>query len=63
MKYLLLPILIVGFMVLGAQAQDSDKKQPVELGTVSWLRNLDEAVTSSKEEQKPIAILFQEVPG
>lgn len=38
-------------------------QQPVELGDVQWLRDLDTAVSNSKKESKPIAILFQEVPG
>ena len=37
--------------------------QPVELGKVKWLRNMGQAVQRSKAEQKPILILFQEVPG
>lgn len=36
---------------------------PVELGKVHWLRSMDEAVSRSKTECKPILILFQEVPG
>jgi hypothetical protein len=43
----------------GAKAVD----QPVELGNVQWLRDLDTAVSTSKQQDKPIAILFQEVPG
>ena len=43
---------------------DSDRSdQPVELGNVEWGRDLDKAVGLSKEQSKPIAILFQEVPG
>lgn len=38
-------------------------RQPVELGKVAWGRNLEEAVAKSKENNKPIALLFQEVPG
>ena len=38
-------------------------KQPVELGKVAWGRDLDEAVAKSKKSNKPIALLFQEVPG
>jgi hypothetical protein len=41
----------------------SSVKQPVELGKVAWGRNLDEAVAKSRESNKPIALLFQEVPG
>lgn len=36
---------------------------PVELGRVQWLRNMDEALLESKKQCKPILILFQEVPG
>ena len=36
---------------------------PVELGKVHWIRNLDEAKLKSQRECKPILILFQEVPG
>ena len=35
----------------------------IELGEVSWLRNYDEAVKVAAEKDKPIFILFQEVPG
>ena len=37
--------------------------QPEELGAVHWLRDIDVAVAQSKEKNKPILILFQEVPG
>ena len=66
MKSLLFAVLIVGVSVFSVQAQSSTStktEQPVELGEVNWLRDLDTAVSSSKEKQKPIAILFQEVPG
>ncbi len=36
---------------------------PVELGKINWLRNYDEAVAMSEKTNKPIFILFQEVPG
>jgi len=36
---------------------------PVELGTINWSRNFDEAIARSKADDKPILILFQEVPG
>lgn len=35
----------------------------IELGRVSWLRNLQTGQQKSKESGKPILILFQEVPG
>ncbi len=34
-----------------------------ELGQVDWLRDYDTALAESKKKDKPILILFQEVPG
>jgi hypothetical protein len=39
------------------------QKNPIELGDVHWLRTMPEAIERSKQENKPILILFQEVPG
>ena len=39
------------------------KDNPLELGKVNWLRDYDKAVKKSKGQNKPIFILFQEVPG
>lgn len=36
---------------------------PLELGKVNWLRNFDEAVKQSQKQNKPLLVLFQEVPG
>jgi hypothetical protein len=55
MKNILLALLIP----LGLSAQ----KNPVELGHVHWLRSMDEAKAKAKAENKPILILFQEIPG
>ncbi|HLF62334.1 MAG TPA: VPGUxxT family thioredoxin-like (seleno)protein, type 2 [Saprospiraceae bacterium] len=41
----------------------SAQSQPVELGAIHWLRSMEQAQVQSQEEQKPILILFQEVPG
>lgn len=38
-------------------------KDTIELGKVAWLRDYDKAIQISKEKNKPILILFQEVPG
>ena len=40
-----------------------DSKQPVELGQVEWIRNFDEGVKVAKGQNKPLLVLFQEVPG
>ena len=39
------------------------KDRPVELGKVRWIRDMDIAIQKSAETDKPIFILFQEVPG
>lgn len=39
------------------------KDAPVELGEVDWIRNFDEATTKAKKLNKPLLVLFQEVPG
>ncbi len=36
---------------------------PEELGKVEWLRNYDLAISKAKAADKPVLILFQEVPG
>ncbi len=41
----------------------SVKDQPVELGQVDWIRNYDEATAKAKQQNKPMLVLFQEVPG
>jgi hypothetical protein len=41
----------------------SAQKNPIELGHVHWLRSMEEAQAKSKAENKPILILFQEIPG
>lgn len=39
------------------------KDAPVELGQVDWIRNYDQAVIKAKQQNKPLLVLFQEVPG
>lgn len=36
---------------------------PLELGKVNWIRNYDEALKKAEIDNKPVFILFQEVPG
>ena len=38
-------------------------KPPIELGSVSWQRDLSSALNKSSESGKPVFLLFQEVPG
>lgn len=44
-------------------ASTAYSKQAKELGSVQWLRNYDTAVEAAERLDKPILILFQEVPG
>ncbi len=44
-------------------SQPSRPDQPIEVGTVRWLRELSDALTHAADSQRPIFALFQEVPG
>lgn len=35
----------------------------IELGNISWLRDYNKALEKAKKDNKPVLILFQEVPG
>ncbi len=53
--------LIVVLLLLAATIQANDN--PEELGQVHWQRDLTKAQQLSKQFDRPILILFQEVPG
>lgn len=38
-------------------------ESPAELGRVNWGRDLDAALKSSRRDERPLLLLFQEVPG
>ena len=44
-------------------AAEDDQERQVEVGLVNWQRNLDEAKALSAKTDKPILLLFQEIPG
>lgn len=50
---------LTGALLLGIPAAGA----PRELGTIDWLRSLDEGVARAKEAERPVLLLFQEVPG
>lgn len=54
---------VVIVIILFFQTTVSFSQQAIELGTVSWIRNYDEALHLAKESGKDILVLFQEVPG
>jgi len=59
MKALLVLLLALALTACG-QAKE---KNPTEIGTIKWSRDLETALKKSKESGKPIFLLFQEVPG
>ncbi len=65
MNQALVPIVGASILLLasGLVAQAAAAKNPKELGRVSWLRDHAEAVAKSRKINKPIFLLFQEVPG
>ena len=57
--YTLLIILAIALTAYGGQATEN----PIEIGDVQWGRDFDAALKKSAATQKPLLILFQEVPG
>ena len=54
---------MIYLMILISTAFGFEGNNPVELGKVKWLRSYEEAIAQSRQECKPVLILFQEVPG
>ena len=59
---LLLPFAVFGALVLAATSWSRDTSTP-ELGRVAWQRNLDGGLEQARAADKPLFLLFQEVPG
>jgi hypothetical protein len=57
-KKLIFPLFAV-FQMVSCHANSS----PIEVGKVRWGRDLDAALTLSRQSGKPVFALFQEVPG
>jgi hypothetical protein len=58
----ILLLLISAFLFpFSLSAQKSDK--PIELGEVSWIRDFDKGLEQAAADDKPVFLLFQEVPG
>jgi len=51
------------FMILMTFISKTQTSQPEELGKVQWIRSYEQALANSKKENKPIFIIFQEIPG
>ncbi len=63
MKVLTILISFFFFLNTNAQKRTDPFNQDKELGKVSWYRNYDAALRLAAVEEKPVLILFQEVPG
>jgi len=62
-SYLSVFVLISWTLLSPVSAKSTNPSNPIEVGTIKWLRNLDTALQQSVDEKKPIFLLFQEVPG
>ncbi len=56
-------VFILTTTLVFSQQKTNPQNQDEELGKVAWLRDYDAALKISAQENKPILILFQEVPG
>ncbi len=59
----ILSAFIISFSTITAQEWIKHSEFPEELGNVHWYRSYDKAIKSAKAQNKPVFILFQEVPG
>lgn len=69
-KLLLIIPLLLTFLIIttflsniSTAELQSVKDAPVELGQVDWIRNFGEGVSKAEQQNKPLLVLFQEVPG
>jgi hypothetical protein len=63
MRRLLPALVLPALLCAGPRARAEEGAVPAELGHVAWLRDLDVATARARAEEKPLLILFQEVPG
>ena len=68
MKFIAGFTIVCGVVLLSTMTNANDDlktkgKQPVELGQVTWHRDLDAAKKKAAKYNRPIFLLFQEVPG
>lgn len=54
-------LLSIASILLASSALNAEQHK--ELGDVEWLRNYDTAIKQAQEIEKPVLLLFQEVPG
>ncbi|MCB0854150.1 MAG: thioredoxin family protein [Bacteroidetes bacterium] len=59
----MIPIILILIQSIFINPTIYSSSQPEELGKVNWLRNFDQGINKAATEQKPVFLLFQEVPG
>lgn len=59
----LLPIHLLVVADEGSADAKPTAKRPQELGTINWRRGFDAAADEARQADKPLLVLFQEVPG
>ena len=63
MKQILIILFFFASLSLAAQERTDATDQDEELGKISWYRSYQVALEQSALKNKPVLILFQEVPG
>jgi hypothetical protein len=66
---ILLTGLVTGLLAAGVllalpdDDEPADDGPPVEFGRVAWRRDLDAGLAAAAKVERPVLLLFQEVPG
>lgn len=64
MRTLLLALAgLVILLISSPVAHTAPDDIPVELGAVAWRRDFDAAAKEARAAERPLLVLFQEVPG
>ncbi len=58
-----LVIIAIGAPLMRADTENALRDQPIELGAIDWRRGFEEAQSVARSADKPMLVLFQEVPG
>ena len=58
-----IPFVSLIFALVFTANLEAGNGNPVELGKVTWQRNLEDGLAESATSKKPVFLLFQEVPG
>ena len=67
LKHTWIPLTLVSCSIssanVAAPTGTTGPDQPVELGRVEWGRDLEVGLDTAESAQKPVLLLFQEIPG